>query len=123
KFSFYAGVSRDAYLHCYYQGADKEIIRIFPHQRQPDPYIRAGQKVEIPGKDALFDIVLEHPDVEEEILCLASSVDISLQLPEALKVPDIQPVPLKSLDEIREAYHQIGVKSLANAVLSIFVIR
>ncbi len=122
KFSFYLNTSSDAYVHCYYQGGDKNIIKVFPNQRQANPYIKAQQLIEVPAKQAMFEIILEHSNTQEDVMCLATHQDVSMQLPAELKVADIQPVQLSSLDEVKQAYEKlIAQPSLSYAKLNIFV--
>ncbi|SEH04756.1 DUF4384 domain-containing protein [Candidatus Venteria ishoeyi] len=120
RFSFYLSVSRDTFVHCYYQGGDKQIIRVFPNQRQADSYVKVNQKLEVPEQSALFEVILEHPHVQEQVMCLATEYDISLQLPGSLKVADIQPIALSSMEEVERAYKKmtanLGLASLVFAV-------
>lgn len=115
------GSSSDAYVYCYYSDANGAVARVFPNQGHPDAYIAAGHSASIPGKDALFDIVFDRPGNNEEILCLASPKEIGLNLPTSLKVPDLEPVPVRSTEDLVAAYRKLDPNGLTSARLNITV--
>ena len=118
-----ATANQDAYLYCYYQDADQNVARIFPNQFEADPYIIGGRPVTIPGAAAGFDIVLDRPGATESIACLASEVEVGLRLPPSLKTADLAPLPVNSINEVVDAYRQLGRQSVVESRLDITVAR
>lgn len=100
--------SRDAFAYCYYRDGAGTIARIFPNRFQPNALVAANATIEVPGPGAGFEIVFDRPMAQEEVLCVASDVELGLQLPPALKTQDLAPLPVKSLDEIVEAFREAG---------------
>ncbi|MCC2662909.1 MAG: peptidoglycan-binding protein [Geminicoccaceae bacterium] len=112
--------SQDSYVYCYYQDGGGAVTRIFPNQFQPDAHVIAGRALGIPG-EARFDIVFDRPGASEQVACLASPVEVGLRLPPQLKTPDLEPMPVRSLDEIVTAFRQLDSTSLVEARLPIRV--
>lgn len=104
---FSASPSQDAHVYCYYNDADGNVARVFPNQFQPDSFLPGGQAVNIPGDNAGFDIVLEQTGTDEKIACVASTKELALRLPDEIKMPDLTPIPDRSLDDIIEAYRDL----------------
>lgn len=52
---------RDAYVELYYYGVDDQVYRLFPNSFATDNFVKAGQKVLIPGNLG-FDLRLHLPD-------------------------------------------------------------
>jgi len=52
---------RDAYVELYYYGVDDQVYRLFPNGFASDNFVKAGQKVQIPGNLG-FDLRLHLPD-------------------------------------------------------------
>ncbi len=113
--------SQDAYVYCYYRDHNGTIARVFPNRFQPDPYAVAGRSFAIPSQESAFDIVFERPGAEEEVICLASYQEVGLRLPDTLKVADLTPLPVGSLDELAATFGQIDSTGLVQARLPIRV--
>ena len=104
---FSASPNQDAFVYCYYADASGNVARVFPNQFQPDSYLPAGDTVKVPGEDAGFDIVLDRPDADEKVACIASTEELALRLPTDMKMPDLTPLPDRTLDDIIEAYRDL----------------
>ncbi len=120
------GVSRDAYVYCYYEDGEGRVSRIFPNQGTPDPHLAGGQYVAIPPRNAAgdlthFGIQLQHPGAREEVSCLASDREVGMWLPDPLKQADLQPLPVRSLDEVEAAFDEVDAPGLVRARLPIAV--
>ncbi len=118
---FSVKANQGAHLYCYYADASDNVARVFPNQFQPDSFLPAGQTAKVPGDDAGFDIVLEQAGADENVACVASTKELGLRLPDALKMPDLTPIPGKSLDEIIEAYRDLDRDHMALARLDLKV--
>ncbi|MGI9452391.1 MAG: DUF4384 domain-containing protein, partial [Geminicoccaceae bacterium] len=99
--------NQDAFVYCYYADASGNVARVFPNQFQPDSYLPAGDTVKVPGENAGFDIVLDRPDTDEKVACIASTNELALRLPDEMKMPDLTPIPDRTLDDIIDAYRDL----------------
>ncbi len=114
--------TQDAYVYCYYQDDEAQIARIFPNRFSPDPYVVAGRSVPVLTKGAPFAIAFESPNAREEILCVASRTERGLQVSDALKTPDLTPIPVGSLEDVAASFEHAGREELAEARLPISVV-
>lgn len=114
--------TQDAYVYCYYRDDEAQIARIFPNRFNPDPYVIAGRPVSVLAKGAPFAIAFEAADAREEILCVASRTERGLQVSDALKTPDLTPIPVASLEEVAASFKRAGRDELAEARLPISVV-
>ena len=95
---FVVTVARDARVYCYYEDHEGTVVRVFPTSFQPDANVTAGALVQIPARDAGYEIVLEEEDVTEGIACIATGVSYGPKRPfvldegdlKALSVPDLK---------------------------------
>lgn len=111
-------VGRDGVLYCYYRDSGGSIARIYPNRFNPDPFIRAGKIMSLPPEGSPFKIRFDQTKVKEQIACFASDRDLAL--PANLKVGDLMPLKVGSLDEIRQALRKSN-PSIAEGMLNISV--
>ncbi len=99
----------EAYTYCYYQDASGAVARIFPNRFQPDALVPANRLVQVPpGHVKPFTIQFEAPSEAEAVGCVASSEEIGLRLPDALKGEDLTPLPVRNLKDVLAAYEGTG---------------
>ena len=110
-------LSGDGVLYCYYRDNTGTIARIFPNRFNPDPFVRAGKAMSLPPEGSPFKIRFDQPG-QEEIVCYASERD--LPLPANLKVADLTPLKVASLEEIAAAFRKSN-PNVAEAKLPITV--
>jgi hypothetical protein len=115
--------SADAFVYCYYQDASGAVARIFPNRFQPDAFIPARRLVEIPPGGTPFNIRFDTPGTRETVACLASDLEVGVKLPEALKVEDLVPMPVRSIDEVADQFRRIAPSHVDDARLRIEVAR
>lgn len=116
--------TRDEYVYCYYQDAGGTVARIFPNRFQPDAFLRAGQQIEIPpAGQTSFAIRFDKPGGTEGIVCLGATNEVGLRLPSRLKTADLEPLPVKGLDEVSEQFRELSGAQVADARLAVEVIR
>ncbi len=108
-----AQVSDDGYLYCYYGDETGKIARIYPNRYAPDPYLSAGQRVDIPGREAQFSIEFTDPGTRQEVLCLASKQELGVKLPASFKVVDLEPVGVSSFEEVVQAFQALDREGLS----------
>ncbi len=99
--------NNEAYVSCYYKDARGDILRIFPNRFQPDALVAGGTEAQIPGPSTPFGIVLDTAGATEEIMCLAVDREVMAKLPQTLQGPDLEPLPVASLEQVKAAYGQI----------------
>jgi hypothetical protein len=98
----------DAYVYCYYQDANGNVARIFPNRFQPDAFVRAHTLVEVPpGGGEAFAIQFDTPGTEA-VACLAADQEVGLRLPEALKVQDLEPLPVGGVADVVATFRNLG---------------
>lgn len=115
--------NRNAFLYCYYQDHAGNVARIFPNRYQPNALVTPGQNLTVPSVDAGFAIVFEQPGALEEVACYGSEREIGLLLPDNLKVADLTPLPVASLNDLGSAFLKIDQGGLASARLRLPVIQ
>ena len=115
--------TEDAYLYCYYQDGSGEISRIFPNRFQPDAFVPARTQVQVPPSGNAFSIRFEQPGAPEQVTCLAADREVGLLLPPELKRQDLEPLPLRGLDEIAQRFRGIAGVRVDDARLPIEVTR
>ncbi|MFO1352747.1 MAG: DUF4384 domain-containing protein [Gammaproteobacteria bacterium] len=106
-------VSSNAYVYCYYRDAQGLIARIYPNRFQADPYLPAGKTLQVPSQGVPFAIRFDHPGSQEEVACVASDRELSLQLPKELKKGDLEPLPVASIEGLIDTYQKIDSAGLA----------
>jgi hypothetical protein len=116
--------TRDAYVYCYYQDAAGTVARIFPNRFQPDPFLQAGHQIEIPpAGQKSFAIRFDAPGGAEAVACLGSDREVGLRLPDRLKAQDLEPLPVKGLDEVAAQFRGVPGAQIADARLPVEVMR
>jgi curli biogenesis system outer membrane secretion channel CsgG len=123
-FVLQAQPTRDGFLYSYYQDAERTVARIFPNRFQPDAFVRANAQVEIPpGPEPPFNIRFDKRGSREAVACVASDLELGLKLPEDLKVRDLEPLPVHSLNEVVDKFRAIGGAHVTDGWLPIEVQR
>jgi hypothetical protein len=107
--------NQSAFAYCYIQEASGGISRIFPNRWQPDPLVKGGSDVTVPGAGS-FNLVLPASGVAETVACFASNVELGGRLPGEMQVGDLSPLPLRSLSDLRQVYRNSAAK-ISGAVI------
>lgn len=118
---FSVSTNLDAHIYCYYADAVGNVARIFPNQFQPDSFNAADDSVSVPSEDAGFDIILDQAGADERVACVASTKELALRLPAELKMPDLTPIPNRSIDDIVDAYRDLDRENVVLARLDLKV--
>jgi hypothetical protein len=121
--SFTLRSSADAFAYCYYKDSANNVVRIFPNRFQPDALLSGGSRVRVPDESAQFEMVMEGPTDREEVLCVASELELGLKLPEHLKAADLTPLRVTSLDEIAQIFRRVGRGQVVEVRLPIRVVQ
>ncbi|MDI3305990.1 MAG: DUF4384 domain-containing protein [Acetobacteraceae bacterium] len=116
--------TQDAYIYCYYQDASGEVSRIFPNRFQPDPFVRARSPIQIPPEGSgAFSIRFDKAGVPESVACLTADREVGLLMPAELKRQDLEPLPVRSLDDVAARLRAIPGVRVDDARLVIEVTR
>jgi curli biogenesis system outer membrane secretion channel CsgG len=116
--------TQDAYVYCFYQDAGGTVARVFPNRFQPDPFLRAGERIEIPpAGQRSFAIRFDKPGGSEAVSCLAADQEVGIKLPDRLKAEDLGPLPVSGLNEVTAQFQAVPGAHVADARLAIEVIR
>ena len=123
KLSFTLQTSGDAFAYCYYQDSASKVARVFPNRFQPNALVAGGAPIKVPGPGAQFEILLEQPAAHEDVLCVASDVELGMELPESLKAQDLTPLEVRSLNDVVRAFRDLGKGQVVEARLPVRVTR
>lgn len=95
--------NRDAYVYCYLQDENRQLTRIFPNRWSPSGFVPAGQTLSLPG-GMRFQLVMNTRGLAETVSCLSVASDPTAILPAAVVGNDFEPLPLASLDQLRQGF-------------------
>jgi len=116
--------TQDAYVYCYYQDSAGTVARIFPNRFQPDPFLHAGTRIEIPPAGTKsFALRFDKPGGTEAVACLGADREIGLRLPDKLKAQDLEPLPVSGLDEVASQFRNIQGARVDDARLAVEVMQ
>jgi hypothetical protein len=114
--------TQDAFVYCYYRDAEGTVARIFPNRFQPDAFLHARSVLNVPPAGGrTFDLRFDRPHSQEQVSCLAADREVGLRLPDALKRNDLEPLPVRGLDDIAAGFRAIPGARLTEARLTIEV--
>lgn len=105
-------VTRPAFVHCYYQTYNNEIMKIFPNPYQPTGLVQATAPQTIPDATMPFKIQFQGAG-SESIQCIAIENDSVAALPKNFNKPSFEALPVTQLYQIAEIFHQAGLKVLS----------
>jgi hypothetical protein len=101
--------NQSAFAYCYIQEASGGISRIFPNRWQPDPLVKEGADVTVPGAGS-FNLVLPASGVSETVVCYASNVELGGRLPGEMQISDLKPLTLRSLSDLTLVFRNSAAK-------------
>lgn len=95
--------NREAHVYCYLQDEKRQITRFFPNRFQSDARVQPAQGLRVPGA-MRFEIVMNPRGVQETVSCFATERDVLAQLPGGVSGVDFAPLPVASLEQVRNAF-------------------
>lgn len=117
-------LSRSGFPYCYYQDANGSIVQIYPNRFQSEKLVSAGRSLTIPDPAVSGNFVIRLPraGAGEKFLCLATDTDIGPMLPPPLRVKDLSPIGVRTLDEVLQMIRGVTQSgTLGNARLNVAV--
>lgn len=98
--------------YCFYEDVEKKSARIFPNRFHRDSMLNGKQEISLTPKG--FRIIFDRPG-QERIACIAS--DRALIAPTDLsEAPDLEPLKIKSLDEIISQFKKVNPVITTNII-------
>lgn len=107
----------DAYLNCYYQQANGDIVKVFPNKYATSYWVQAGQQLKLPNPQQ-FEIIADKKGASESFLCLASSEDIMSKLQGIYRANSFQALPVSSYDSMYAVYDNATQANLIGRVVT-----
>jgi peptidoglycan hydrolase-like protein with peptidoglycan-binding domain len=95
--------NRDAHVACFMQDETQAIRRIFPNRFRKDSLVTASQGLQLPGA-MRFELRMNERKVGETVSCLATERDVLPLLPPAVGAVDFDPLPVRTLEQLREMF-------------------
>ena len=105
---------QDAHVYCYLQDETLRIQRFYPNRFSKSALVKAAEPLEMPGV-MRFELVANKLKVTETVACFASGRDVTAELPPAVIGTDFTPLPVTSLEEVKDAFARLTGDTLAQA--------
>jgi len=110
--------SRDAHVYCYLQDEKRQVTRFFPNRFQRDSRVDPAAGLQLPGA-MRFELTLNTRGVPETVACFATERDVLAELPAGVNGGDFQPLPVATLDQVRQAFVKASGGTLAHESLEL----
>jgi len=94
---------QNAYIYCYFEDQNGEVVRFFPNRFTDTAFISAQSAIVLPGEEG-FKLSASMDGVSERIACFSAVRDIFRLLPEAVKGKDFEKLPVTSLEQVRDLF-------------------
>ena len=82
-------VDRDAYVYCFMRDRSNNVLRLYPNRFAQDPFVRAAQPLEIPGRGK-FKLRVSEDGSSAMVACFAAPKELLTSLPLIAKVGDLE---------------------------------
>ena len=109
-------LSVEAYVSCFYQQNDGDIIKLFPNRVIPLYRLDAGQVLRIPEANG-FRVLTNKEETKESFMCLASSEDVTPNLPLVYQANTFQQVPVENFERLFHVYRKSTTNNLIARVI------
>ena len=111
-------LSVQAYVSCYYQQDDGHIIKLFPNRIIPLYRMESGEVLRIPGANG-FRVLTGAVQTLDSYMCLASSEDVTPDLPLIYQANTFQQVPVDNFERLFDVYRKSTKDNLIARVLEV----
>lgn len=112
--------NRDAFVYCYLQDENRQIVRFFPNRFQADARVKGGATLSLPGA-MRFQLVANKKGLDETVACFASERETLALLPRPLAAADFEPVNGASLNALKAAFRQAAGDAYAEGFFQVRV--
>ncbi len=119
-FNIMVSTQQDAYLYCYFEDQNGEIIRFFPNRFKSDSFVSKDKPIILPGESP-FNLNASKDGISERLACFATSDDILSHLPSEIAGVDFETLPVQSLEEVKDIYLKMKDVDVADAIFDIRV--
>jgi hypothetical protein len=113
-----AQTNEDAHVYCYLQDENAKVLRFYPNRFARDSRVAATRPLALPGA-MRFALVLNDKGVGETVACFATPRDVIAQLPATVVGTDFEPLPVGSLEQVRNAFVAAAAGKLAQETLHV----
>jgi hypothetical protein len=110
--------SRDAHVYCYLQDEANKITRFFPNRFTKGAVVPASTTLALPGTSR-FRLFMNNQGIKETIACFATPSDVLDTLPAQVVGRDLEPLPVASLERVREAFQNASSGALAQEIFHV----
>jgi Domain of unknown function (DUF4384) len=110
--------NRDAHVYCYLQDEKRQVTRFFPNRFQRDSRVQPAAGLQLPGA-MRFELTMNKGGVPETVACFATERDVLAELPPGVNGNDFQPLPVATLDQVRQAFIKASGGTLAHESLEL----
>jgi curli biogenesis system outer membrane secretion channel CsgG len=100
-----------AHVYCYVQDETQSIVRFYPNRFHKDTYVSPSAPLRIPG-DMRFQLVANNKGIKETVACFGSDRDVAAELPRNVLGIDFEPLSVRTLDEVRDAFSSVVRRNL-----------
>jgi hypothetical protein len=117
--------SADRFVYCYYMDSARQVARIFPNRFQPDAFVPAGQRIQIPPgpeTERPFNIRLDTAGRIEAITCMASSTEVDRSRIDGAEIEDLTPIPGLGLQDLFDAFGRLSATGASSQTIPINVV-
>lgn len=101
-----------AHVYCYVQDETQSIVRFFPNRFRKDTFVSPASPLRMPG-DMRFQLVANSKGIKETVACFAADRDVGSELPRNLIGIDFEALPVRSIDEVRDAFSNVANRNFA----------
>ena len=110
--------AEDAFVYCYLHDEDGKVLRIFPNRFARNARIAAAKPLALPGTMG-FELTAGRSGVSEHVACFATPSDVLASLAPSVGGADLEPLSVKSLDQVRGEFVKTAGPNVGQAMLSI----
>ena len=111
-------LSVQAYVSCFYQQDDGHVIKLFPNRIIPLYRLESGEVLRIPGANG-FRVLTSEAETSDSYMCLASSEDVTPDLPLIFQANTFQKIPVDNFDRLFDVYRKSTKNNLVARVLEV----
>ena len=111
-------LSVQAYVSCFYQQDDGHVIKLFPNRIIPLYRLESGEVLRIPGANG-FRVLTSEAETSDSYMCLASSEDVTTDLPLIFQANTFQKIPVDNFDRLFDVYRKSTKNNLVARVLEV----